>query len=96
MALVVPRLVAALEELRELVARPIVIVSGYRCPVHNAAVGGAPHSQHMLGTAADIRPGVASRADAERVGFRGIGSLGKWAVHVDVRDGARARWNYSR
>ncbi len=32
----------------------IRITSGYRCEQLNAAVGGSPHSQHLLGEAADI------------------------------------------
>lgn len=32
----------------------IRITSGYRCEALNIAVGGAPHSQHMRGEAADI------------------------------------------
>jgi hypothetical protein len=33
-------------------------------------------------------------AEAESVGFRGIGSRGSWATHVDMRDGPVARWSY--
>lgn len=33
---------------------PIHVLSGYRCPEHNAKVNGKPHSQHLLGKAADI------------------------------------------
>jgi uncharacterized protein YcbK (DUF882 family) len=33
---------------------PIRITSGFRCFTHNAEVGGAPKSQHLLGIAADI------------------------------------------
>jgi zinc D-Ala-D-Ala carboxypeptidase len=87
-------LTAALEELRARHGRPIRIVSGYRCPVHNAQVHGAPDSQHMYGTAADLLPGVASVGDAEAAGFIGIGSRGAWATHVDMRDGPHARWSY--
>lgn len=32
----------------------IIVLSGYRSPGHNAKVGGAKKSQHMLGRAADI------------------------------------------
>lgn len=43
-----------LEPLRHRFGR-IVITSGYRCERLNRAVGGVPHSQHLLGEAADIR-----------------------------------------
>jgi len=34
--------------------KPVVITSGYRCAVHNRAVGDAKQSQHLLGNAVDI------------------------------------------
>ena len=92
--LVLMRLVAHLEVLRCICgSRPIRIVSGYRSPAHNRGVGGATESRHLVGDAADLPRGYATVAQAERAGFRGIGSEGKWAVHVDLRPG-RARWTY--
>lgn len=88
-----PVLVCCLEELRRIVGRPLRIVSGYRCAVHNRAVGGARLSQHRLGAAADIPQGYATEAQAARAGFLGIGLAGPWATHVDVRS-TRARWRY--
>ena len=43
-----------LDPLREAYGKPIYVNSGYRCEKHNAAVGGVPRSQHMVGQAADI------------------------------------------
>lgn len=89
-----PKLIAALERLRELVGgRPLRIVSGYRSPAYNARVGGAAQSQHVRNTAADIPRGYATVAQAEAAGFTGIGSSGPYAVHVDVR-ARKARWKY--
>ncbi len=34
---------------------PLIISSGYRCPMLNRAVGGSSTSQHMTGEAVDIR-----------------------------------------
>ena len=45
-----------LDPLREKYGKPIRVNSGYRCPNHNLAVGGATQSQHMKGEAADIAP----------------------------------------
>ena len=43
-----------LDPVREAYGKPIYVNSGYRCPKHNAAVGGVPRSQHLVGQAADI------------------------------------------
>ena len=50
-----PLIVTTLQRLRDEVQRPVVVNSGCRCKSHNAAVKGAPQSQHMRGKAADIR-----------------------------------------
>ena len=43
-----------LQSLRNRLGKPLIVRSGYRSPSHNRAVGGAPASKHMLGTAFDI------------------------------------------
>ncbi len=43
-----------LDPVREAYGKPIYVNSGYRCEKHNAAVGGVPRSQHLVGEAADI------------------------------------------
>ena len=63
-------------------------LSGYRCPGHNAAVGGAKNSQHMYGAATDVPKEVSHQHVAGMHLFAGIGysrSSGKVA-HVDSRD----------
>ena len=45
-----------LDPLREEWGSPIIVNSGYRCPVLNKAVGGSKTSTHMSGWSADIRP----------------------------------------
>lgn len=44
-----------LQPIRDKYGKPIIVTSGYRCEALNKAVGGARHSQHMRGEAADIR-----------------------------------------
>ncbi len=44
-----------LDPAREKLGMPIIVNSGFRCPLHNKRVGGVPNSQHMKGQAADIR-----------------------------------------
>lgn len=49
-----PELLQALQRVRDDWGKPMTIDCGYRCPAHNAAVGGAPDSAHLTGQAADI------------------------------------------
>ena len=53
-------LCSQLDIIRGLWGGPLRVVSGYRTPAHNAAVGGAQASQHMEGRAADIAPMVSA------------------------------------
>lgn len=91
-----PKLIELLEELRAHFGKPVVISSGYRCPAHNARVGGAKHSQHMRGTAADVKvvgvaPAVVQQwANQHMSGWGGVGSYPRF-THLDVRQGP-ARW----
>ena len=90
------RLMTVLDAIRERIGQPIYINSGYRCPVHNANVGGVPKSQHVDGTAADLTyDGIDVdylAQVAEECGADGIGKY--WSqgfCHIDVR-GYSARW----
>ena len=56
-----------LDPLRRVWGRPIVISSGYRCPELNILIGGAKHSHHLLGCAADL---IAGSPDDHRLLFR--------------------------
>ncbi|MBR3021118.1 MAG: peptidase M15 [Bacteroidaceae bacterium] len=84
-----------LDPLREHLAQPIVITSGYRCRDLNHDVGGSPTSQHLLGLAADFRPLHATdeqmdtvrqwfRENAERLEFDQMIDYGSF-FHVGVR-----------
>lgn len=93
------RLVMAVEEIRRVSEVPVRINSGFRCPKHNAEVGGEVNSQHMRGTAADIRSTVG--VDRLREIARGIpyvNGIGydpeRGFLHVDVREGPRVEWTY--
>jgi uncharacterized protein YcbK (DUF882 family) len=100
------RLARSLEKMRAAHGGPIQVLSGYRCPAHNAEVHGAVNSQHKYARAADIDvPGktLATKKKnqaklmkaAESVpAFRngGIGVYPSGALHVDRR-GWRARWS---
>ena len=56
-----------LDPLREAWGRPIIVGSGYRCEALNKAVGGAAHSQHKLGQAADIHTKSDSAEDNKKL-----------------------------
>jgi len=81
-------LLQRLQRLRELVARPLIISSGYRNPQHNRRVGGAPDSLHLRGMAADIfvrgMPPPVLADKARRVGFDRIIVYDSF-LHVEAR-----------
>lgn len=91
------RLIELLEELRKQANAPVHVNCGYRCPSHNAEVGGVPDSQHVKGTAADIYiPKIGFERAKELVmqlPFDGVGLYpplepgGLWFIHVDTRSG---------
>lgn len=55
-----------LEPVRVHFGRPVIVTSGYRSTLVNAAVGGAPGSQHRLGEAADFTVSGASNIEVCR------------------------------
>lgn len=57
-----------LDPARRKLGKPIVVNSGFRCPIHNTAVGGVYNSQHVSGQAADIKP--AGFKDSTVSGFK--------------------------
>ncbi len=82
------RLLFFLELLRAELKAPIIITSGFRCETHNKSVGGAKHSQHKSGLAADIKvkgytPNQVA-STARRLGFTFVKTY-KTHTHVDVR-----------
>ena len=96
-------LTVVLQCIREHFGKAVTITSGYRTAAHNAAVGGAKSSQHLLGRAADIRvqgvsvEDVAAYAESLMPDWGGVGrypvKVGRttgW-VHVDTRAN-KSRW----
>jgi zinc D-Ala-D-Ala carboxypeptidase len=78
-----------LQALRTRLGKPIIVVSAYRSPEHNRRVGGAKNSQHMRGTAFDIRmenhDPVAFEAAARSAGFTGFGYYPRSGfMHIDT------------
>ena len=96
-------LVVLLQCIREHFGKAVVITSGYRTAEHNAKVGGAKSSQHLLGRAADIQVAdtsvedVAAYAESLMPAWGGVGRYPvkagrtKGWVHVDTRAN-KSRW----
>lgn len=90
-----------LDPVRTLYCGAIRVNSGYRCERHNKAVGGAKHSQHLCGEAADVSSkdnlkiarlivmnGVWDQLILEEVPRNGL--TPRW-VHVSYRKDGRNR-----
>lgn len=96
-------LVDLLQRIRDHFGQPVTITSGYRTAEHNAKVGGAKSSQHLLGRAADIQVAdtsvedVAAYAESLMPAWGGVGRYpvktgrAKGWVHVDTRAN-KSRW----
>ena len=94
-----PKLVELLNRIRESFGKPITIMSGRRCEAHNTKVGGAKNSQHILGSAADIKVKDVPPKEVQEYLMKhfddeckGLGRYNSF-THIDVRDGKIARWN---
>lgn len=89
-----------LEVLRKHIGQPIRITSGFRSKEHNAKIGGAPASSHILGMAADIQVAKMKPDDVAKaielliangkMKEGGLGIYRTW-IHYDIR-GTKARW----
>jgi uncharacterized protein YcbK (DUF882 family) len=77
------------QKVRDIVGKPLVVLSGIRCIGHNIASGGVEGSRHLVGKAADVTcPGIPSSKlfEIARSLFRGcIWYKGNHFVHGDVR-----------
>ena len=96
----IKKLAENLQVLRDELKAPITINSGYRSQKHNAKIGGANKSQHLLGNASDIvvdgyTPQEVSLVieDLIREGKMLQGGLKAYDTftHYDIRQ-VKARW----
>ena len=81
-----PEFLDRLQMARSEVGRPFIILSGHRCSLHNARIGGAPLSQHLT-LAADISAiGHNKRrllTSCQKAGFTGFGFYHTF-LHIDL------------
>lgn len=87
------KLVSYLQRIRNWAGASVIISSGYRTEAYNAKIGGAAHSKHTLGMAADIyverrQKNIYEIAKyAEAIGLLGIErNEDSNYVHVDTRE----------
>lgn len=90
-------LVDILQKIRDHFGKAVTITSAFRTASHNKKVGGATYSQHLYGTAADIKiSGVTASAVADfaETLMPNTGGIGRYSTftHVDVRS-IKSRWN---
>lgn len=90
-------LVDILQKIRDHFGKAVTINSAFRTFSHNKKVGGATYSQHLYGTAADIKvSGVTASAVADfaETLMPNTGGIGRYSTftHVDVRS-TKSRWN---
>ncbi|MDN5926899.1 MAG: D-Ala-D-Ala carboxypeptidase family metallohydrolase [Hyphomicrobiales bacterium] len=93
-----PPLLAVLKRIEQHYGRKLVVTSGYRSRVHNAAARGARNSLHMYCAAADVQmPGVSKwELAAYARSMQGRGGVGTYcytkSVHIDI--GPERDWNW--
>lgn len=101
------RIVDICQEIRDYLEVPLKINSGFRCITYNRTIGSEDTSQHCRGKAVDIAIpfGVPPENffDVCEEVLRGNtndggGGMGRYDtfVHLDVRNGGPARWDYRK
>lgn len=95
-------LLRTLDEALEGKGWAVRVNSGFRCPLHNAKVGGVSKSRHMTGEAADLHPVFPHDLQPrqlkdfinEHLGTLGDyqGGLGLYQTFVHIDIGKRSRW----
>lgn len=93
------KLLKIMDSLREKLGAPLRVTSGWRCPDHNKAIGGALNSTHMTGKGVDIACDNLEelyKLCLVQAGLTGIGDgRPKGFVHIDVKDSPVIRkWKY--
>lgn len=96
--IVVPQLMIALQQARDVLQAPIRVTSGRRCYSHNRNVGGVENSYHLSGYAADVAADdmAALRLALEAVPAFSYIEVHDRYIHVDVGKVRRKRVDDAR
>lgn len=95
------RVLVMAQTIRDALGVPVRVNSGYRCPEHNANVGGVKGSKHTLGKAADLSCSLGSAKMFETVKqLKAEGKLPdldycikyKTFIHIDCGGKRRTLW----
>jgi uncharacterized protein YcbK (DUF882 family) len=93
-----PALLSVLKQIEHHYGRKLIVTSGYRNPIHNAAARGAHNSLHMFCAAADVQMPDVSKWElaAYARSMPGRGGVGTYcytrSVHIDI--GPERDWNW--
>jgi uncharacterized protein YcbK (DUF882 family) len=94
--------VALVQRIRDDLGKSIKINSGFRCPEHNKAEGGATNSRHLISDATDIViKGMTPNEVADYCDKLGVNGLGRYDTftHIDSRplgSKGKARWDFRK
>ena len=102
-----PELLELAEAIRAFIGEPMIVHCAYRCPKHNAEVGGENGSKHIVGQAMDFSvKGMSPKAIYDLIRknaeiFDHLGGIGlyDWGIHVDTYkapDGHLRLWDYRK
>ncbi len=74
----------ALQYLRQLWKRPMIINSAYRCPKHNQRVGGAVASYHLQGRAFDVSFNMSDAAVVSFIYYATVSKFRGFGLYLDA------------
>ena len=90
-------LIDKLQQLRDMLGKPIKVTSGYRTVAYNKKCGGIATSNHLIGKAADIKVSGMTPLElakvADKIGFKGIGVYPTF-THVDTQGSTNGKKIY--
>lgn len=95
MTTVAGTLVSKLQQLRDIINKPIKVTSGYRCKRENKKVGGSDNSAHLLGEGADIQVKGMATVTLAMIACKIEGiRIGMYPnhLHIDVRPANPSRY----